>query len=102
MTQARAAGRVGIYFSDFFEVDKETLESYGAFNVSLVNDLPLFIDPFLLFDSTNSVYQGLHEQIIGYLKFLRDVSATGALTQITHTNGLAAPRVNYRIRLVEP
>lgn len=79
--QARAAGRVGIYFSDFFEVDKETLESYGAFNVSLVNDLPLFIDPFLLFDSTNSVYQGLHEQIIGYLKFLRDASATGALTQ---------------------
>lgn len=81
MTRINAAGRVGIYFSDFFEVDKAVLESYGAFNVSLVNDLPLFIDPFLLFDSKNAVYQGLHEQIIDYLKFLRDVSATGSLTQ---------------------
>lgn len=43
MTRASAAGRVRIYFSDFFEVDKDVLESYGAFNVSLVNDLPLFI-----------------------------------------------------------
>ncbi|GMV31880.1 MAG: hypothetical protein AMXMBFR59_40050 [Rhodanobacteraceae bacterium] len=81
MTKVGVSGRVGIYFSDFFEVDKDIVESYGAFNVSLVNDLPLFIDPFLLFDSTNSVYQGLHEQIIDYVKFLRDVSATGALTQ---------------------
>ncbi|MDG2517379.1 hypothetical protein [Lysobacter soli] len=80
MTKASASGRVGIYFSDFFEVDKTTLETYGAFNVSLVNDLPLFIDPFLLFDSKNAVYQELHAQIIDYLKFLRDVSATGALT----------------------
>lgn len=79
--QSSAAGRVGIYFSDFFEVDKATLESYGAFNVSLINDLPLFIDPFLLFDSKNAVYQRLHEEIIEYLKFLRDVSATGALTK---------------------
>lgn len=30
------------------------------------------------------------------------VTATATLSQITHTNGLAAPRVNYRIRLVEP
>lgn len=82
MTRAVKPQRVSIYFSDFFDVDKEILESYGAFNVSLVNDLPLFIDPFLLFDSKNSVYQGLHEQIIDYLKFLRDVSATGKLTQV--------------------
>ncbi|AUL45909.1 hypothetical protein BTL55_02150 [Bordetella trematum] len=81
MSGANSERRVGIYFSDFFEVDKDTLEAYGAFNVSLVNDLPLFIDPFLLFDSENEVYQDLHEQIIAYLKFLRDVSATGALTK---------------------
>lgn len=82
MTRASPTGRVGIYFSDFFEVDRTTLDDYGAFNVSLVNDLPLFIDPFLLFDSKNAVYQELHEQIIQYLKFLRDVSATGALTKV--------------------
>ena len=42
---------VKIYFTDFFEVAPEVLESYGALNISLINDLPLFVDPFLLFDS---------------------------------------------------
>ena len=64
-----------IYFSDFFEVDPAVLEGYGAFNVSLINDLPLFIDPFLLFDSEDKRYRDLHESIINYVKFLRDASA---------------------------
>lgn len=72
---------VGIYFTDFFGVDRAALEAYGAFNVSLVNDLPLFVDPFLLFDSPKPEYQALHAEIIDYLKFLRDVSATGNLTK---------------------
>lgn len=37
---------VNIYFSDYFNVAPRLLEEYGAFNISLVNDLPLFIDPF--------------------------------------------------------
>ena len=37
-----------IYFSDVFEVPPESLEEYGAFNISLITDLPLFIDPFSL------------------------------------------------------
>ena len=37
-----------VYFSDHFGVDPDTIEAYGAFNISLVADLPLFIDPFLL------------------------------------------------------
>ena len=77
----RTTGKVGIYFTDFFGVDRATLETYGAFNVSLVNDLPLFIDPFLLFDSPKPEYQLLHAEIIDYLKFLRDVSAAGNLTK---------------------
>ena len=40
-----------VYFSDIFEIDEQILEEYGAFNISLVNDLPLFIDPFLLYAS---------------------------------------------------
>ena len=63
-----------IYFTDFFRVDPQVLEDYGAFNVSLINDLPLFIDPFLLFDSEKSEYNALHDGIIQYVKFLRDVS----------------------------
>lgn len=49
-----------ILFFDFFAVTPETLEDYGAFNVSLINDLPLFIDPFLLFDSEEARYQVLN------------------------------------------
>ncbi len=39
--------------------------------MSVVTDLPLFIDPFLLFNSTNATYQALRTQIIDYLRFLR-------------------------------
>lgn len=63
-----------IYFTDFFQVPSEVLEEYGAFNVSLINDLPLFVDPFLLFNSEKEEYQHLHNQIIDYLRFLRDKS----------------------------
>ncbi|HZH43206.1 MAG TPA: hypothetical protein VEY50_03870 [Lysobacter sp.] len=75
---ARATG-VAIYFTDFFEIDPSVLDEYGAFNVSLINDLPLFIDPFLLFDSEKSKYRELHDEIIRYLRFLRDESVSGGL-----------------------
>jgi hypothetical protein len=64
-----------IYFSDYFEISPKTLERYGAFNISLINDLPLFIDPFLLFHSRKHKYKELHSQIIKYVRFLRDKSA---------------------------
>lgn len=48
-----------IYFSDFFNVSQDSLDKYGALNVSLINDLPLFIDPFLLFNSSNPTYRKL-------------------------------------------
>jgi len=67
------------YFSDFFEVPPEVVEEYGAFDVSLLADLPLFIDPFLLFNSDKAEYQQLHEEIITYLKFLRDKSTDADL-----------------------
>jgi len=63
-----------VYFSDFYGVSPATIEKYGAFNISLVADLPLFIDPFLLFNSKKPEYRFLHDQIIEYLRFLRDKS----------------------------
>jgi|GEM_PF-122388 len=63
-----------IYFSDFFNVAPELLEEYGAFNISLINDLPLFIDPFLLFNSEKPEYRTLHDGIIRYVAFLREQS----------------------------
>jgi hypothetical protein len=56
-----------LYFSDFFNVDEDIIESYGAVNISLINDIPLFIDPFLLFNSERSEYQTIHRAIIEYL-----------------------------------
>src|SRR6266850_190871 len=67
---------VKIYFTDFFGVHPAILEQYGALNVSLVSDLPLFVDPFLLFNSTQPEYRALHDSIINYLRFLRDISTS--------------------------
>lgn len=70
---------IDILFSDFFRVPQKTVEKYGAFDISLLADLPLFVDPFLLFNSKNQRYRELHEQIINYLRFLRDKSASQSL-----------------------
>lgn len=67
---------INIYFSDSFEVDPQIIDSYGAFNISLINDIPLFIDPFLLFNSEDSIYRQLHSDIIRYIRFLRDKSTS--------------------------
>ena len=61
-----------LYFSQQFAVSPDVLEAYGAFDISVVSDLPLFIDPFLLFNSENPEYQALHSEILRYLTFLRD------------------------------
>jgi hypothetical protein len=63
-----------VYFSDFFNVNPDVIEKYGAFNISLINDFPLFIDPFLLFNSDKKEYQEMHREILHYVAFLRDRS----------------------------
>ncbi|MBK8205337.1 MAG: hypothetical protein IPK87_00960 [Planctomycetes bacterium] len=75
-----------VYFSDWFDVEPSLLEKHGAFNVSLINDLPLFIDPFLLFASTKPEYQALHDEVIRYLAYLRDFANDGELStdQLKH------------------
>ena len=57
------------------------LEEHGAFNVSLLNDLPLFIDPFLLFNGEKEEYQRLHARMIDYLTFFRDKSVIGGIDE---------------------
>ena len=66
-----------VTFSDFFDLSTETIEKYGAFDISLVADLPLFVDPFLLFNSKKRRYQLLHQEMIKYLSFLREKSEGG-------------------------
>lgn len=69
------------HFSDIFEVSASSVEDYGAFNVSLINDLPLFVDPFLLFNSDDAIYQELHARIIEYVAFLRDKALAGGASE---------------------
>lgn len=68
---------IRIYFSDYFGLAPDVVEKYGAFNISLINDLPLFIDPFLLFNSEKQEYRDLHEEIIRYVTFLREKAMSG-------------------------
>ncbi|MCL4667851.1 hypothetical protein [Burkholderia pseudomallei] len=70
-----------IYFSDVFGIEPDVLDGYGAFNIALVNDLPLFVDPFLLFDSERPEFRALHDDIIKYLMFVRDRAQADELTE---------------------
>src|SRR5882762_474930 len=76
-----AIQKLRIYFSDFFNVSRETMRAYGVFDVSLINDLPMFIDPFLLFNSDKPEYQALHHDMIRYVKFLTDKSKNPELDE---------------------
>lgn len=66
-----------MFFSDVFGLSSNTVEDYGAFDISLVADLPLFIDPFLLFNSSKREYRDLHKSIIRYLRFLKSKAEEG-------------------------
>lgn len=55
------------FFNEFFGVSADDVDAYDVFNVSLINDLPLFIDPFLLFHSENAEYKQLHSDILKYI-----------------------------------
>lgn len=68
---------LGVLFSDVFGVNPSDIEAHGALDISLVADLPLFIDPFLLFHSKEPKYLALHKEIIRYLLFLRDETVGG-------------------------
>lgn len=68
------------FFNDYFGVTVDQVDDHGAFNVSIINDLPLFIDPFLLFNSAKPEYQQLHADILKYMTFLRDAVIAGRIT----------------------
>jgi hypothetical protein len=67
------------FFNEYFGVTKDKIDDYGAFNVSIINDLPLFIDPFLLFNSPKANFQQLHADILKYMMFLRNKIIAGSV-----------------------
>jgi len=62
---------IKIHFTEYFDVNKHAFEEYGALDICLEADLPVFIDPFLLFASEKPEYTQLHEQIVGHLIYLK-------------------------------
>ena len=66
-----------MYFSEYFKVSADIIEEYGAVDISLVCDIPLFIDPMLIFNNDKEEYKYLHEEIIKYFHFLSKKSAEG-------------------------
>ena len=67
------------FFNEYFDVTTNQVDDYGAFNVSIINDLPLFIDPFLLFNGPKADYQQLDAEILKYMMFLRDKIIAGSV-----------------------
>lgn len=81
------------YFSDVFNVSEDEVREYGAFNVCLITDLPLFIDPFLLFESERKEYQLLHKQVIRYLRFLKEKSINHNVSPVELKSWFRFPEV---------
>lgn len=61
-----------LLFSDYFEIEHSTLEKFGALNICLSSDLPMFIDPFLLFASEKPEYKELHKKVVEHLLILKE------------------------------
>ena len=66
-----------MFFSEKFNVDRKLITKYGAVDISLVCDLPLFIDPMLIFNSSKPAYKKLHNYLIKYFAFLTQKSEEG-------------------------
>ena len=55
-----------MFFSEKFNVDPGLIKAYGAVDISLICDIPLFVDPMLIFNSNKKKYKELHREIIKY------------------------------------
>ena len=65
---------IKLVFSEYFEVAEDVLDEYGALNICMTSDLPLFIDPFLLFASDKPEYQEQHSKIVSHLISLKKMA----------------------------
>lgn len=81
-----------LLFSDYFNLDKSDLDDYGVLNLCLSSDLPLFLDPFLLFASEKEEYKVLHKKIIDHLIILKNI-ATENKSSATKNNLFKFPEI---------
>ena len=64
-------------FSKYFKVNEEEINNYGAVDISLFSDTPLFIDPMLIFSSNKEEYKTLHQEIIEFFSFVHQEKKSG-------------------------
>lgn len=64
-------------FSEKFNVSRKIINDYGAVDISLVSDIPMFIDPILIFNSEKKEYVQLHNNMIKYMYFLAKKAKLG-------------------------
>lgn len=62
------------FFSDYFWIKSNVSQNDDFFDIILDVDLPVFVDPFLIFCSDKKEYKDLYLEIIKYLKFLSEKS----------------------------
>lgn len=65
---------IKLIFSEYFEIEDRCLDEHNALNICLDADLPLFLDPFLLFASDKPEYIKQHDKIVEHLIFLKEVA----------------------------
>ena len=65
---------VKLIFSEYFDIEEKELDDHGALNICLTSDLPLFIDPFLLFASDKPEYKEQHDKIVSHLILLKEIA----------------------------
>ncbi len=82
-----------MYFSDVYSISNDVLSKSKVFDISLSSDLPLFIDPFLIFDSEKPRYQKLHQDIVRYVTFVRDKLVSEQVTESQLEEWLHFPEI---------
>ena len=68
-------------FSDYFRVDKDIIQNYGAVDISLYSDTPLFIDPILIYGNENSTIKLQYHEIVKYLVYLNERAKDPNITE---------------------
>lgn len=58
-----------MFFSEYYGISNSVIDEYGAVDISFVCDIPLFIDPMLIFNSEKEEYKKIHKDIVKYFHF---------------------------------
>lgn len=81
-----------LLFTEYFNIQESIMTNYGALNICLSSDLPLFIDPFLLFASEKKEYKELHKHVVNHLLFLKEYATENLITDLD-VNLFAFPEI---------